>query len=68
MINNSWAKDNGAYTQYQQKQTQHHTYVPDSFDPSDGEWTNTEILLCAFTFVIALLLVWRAFAKSGDKS
>jgi hypothetical protein len=66
MINTVYAKDNGAYAQYQQE---HHTaqaYVPESFDPSDGEWTNTEMIVCAVVLVAALIIVWRAF--KGDQS
>ena len=57
MINTVYAKDNGAYAQYQKEHHTAQTYVPESFDPSDGEWTNTEIIVCAVVLVAALIVV-----------
>lgn len=70
MINSAHAKDNGAYTQYQREHQQHQpvqTYVPEAFDPSDGELTNMEICAYAFVVLFALIMIYKAFT-GGSKS
>ena len=63
MINSAHARDNGAYAQYQQKQTQH-TYVPDHWDPSDGETTAVEVGVYALIIVLFLgVVLWTAIKK-----
>jgi hypothetical protein len=56
MINTAHARDNGAYAQYQQQQKQQQqVYVPEHWDPSDGETTAVEV--GAYAVIIALILV-----------
>jgi hypothetical protein len=66
MITSAHAKDNGAYTEYQQQHHSNQVYEPAAFDPSDGELTNPEICAYALIAVFALVIVWRLF--KGDKS
>jgi uncharacterized protein HemX len=66
MINTVHARDNGAYAQYQQqqKEQQQQVYVPQHWDPSDGETTATEVGIYAVIIALILgLVLWAAIKK-----